>query len=337
MTEPSLNYFSNFSDHLCEQRLKGTDWGDLDVLILDLPPGTGDVQLAVLQQLQLSGAIAVTTPSKLATADTARGIEMFASLGVPTLAVVENMSYFEDETGRRHFPFGEGFSKHQSKFPHAESASLVQLPISVAMTDAVDSGTPLTLARPEGAEKELLAFSDLAAIVSRELLQLQYGAPPTDGEGFVVFDESDSDGEPGAVFGLATVILALDKKAKGDKFAVRLVSDSGAIQKQVAPAQLRSRDPRTGEIMPDSPYLVDQEEGDSNETPGEHPLVTKTRVAAKTGANKRSPSVIPTKVERRGRYGFAVEWGDGATIIYSMRCLAKAAGGVVKEKDTAVV
>ena len=67
----------------------------MDVLILDLPPGTGDVQLAVLQELQLSGAVAVTTPSKLALVDTLKGIEMFTSMGVPTLAVVENMAYFE--------------------------------------------------------------------------------------------------------------------------------------------------------------------------------------------------------------------------------------------------
>ena len=76
------------------QLLKATDWGELDVLVLDLPPGTGDVQLAVGQELQLSGAIAVTTPSKLATEDTRKGIAMFTSLGIPTLAVVENMSYF---------------------------------------------------------------------------------------------------------------------------------------------------------------------------------------------------------------------------------------------------
>jgi len=76
-------------------RLKGTDWGDLDILLLDMPPGTGDVQLSVLQDLHLSGAVAVTTPSKLAAVDTRKGIEMFTSLGVPTLAVVENMSYFE--------------------------------------------------------------------------------------------------------------------------------------------------------------------------------------------------------------------------------------------------
>jgi hypothetical protein len=81
---------------LCfKNRLKGTDWGELDVLVLDLPPGTGDVQLAVCQDIQLSGAVAVSTPSKLATVDTRKGIDMFTSLGVPTLAVVENMAYFE--------------------------------------------------------------------------------------------------------------------------------------------------------------------------------------------------------------------------------------------------
>ena len=80
---------------LPSRSLKGTDWGELDVLVLDLPPGTGDVQLAVLQQVQLSGAVAVSTPSKLATTDTLKGIDMFTSLGVPTLAVVENLAYFE--------------------------------------------------------------------------------------------------------------------------------------------------------------------------------------------------------------------------------------------------
>ena len=86
---------SNHRVSLPGSRLKGTDWGDLDVLLLDLPPGTGDVQLAVLQELQLSGAVAVTTPSQLAVVDTRKGIQMFTSLGVPTLAVVENLSYFE--------------------------------------------------------------------------------------------------------------------------------------------------------------------------------------------------------------------------------------------------
>lgn len=93
VSHPVLGWFAHIP-HLISQRLKGTDWGDLDVLILDLPPGTGDVQLTVCQELQLTGAVAVTTPSKLATEDTRKGIEMFTTLGVPTLAIVENMSYF---------------------------------------------------------------------------------------------------------------------------------------------------------------------------------------------------------------------------------------------------
>ena len=67
----------------------------MDVLILDMPPGTGDIQLTVCQDLELSGVVSVTTPSRLAVEDARKGIEMFSSLGVPTLAMVENMSYFD--------------------------------------------------------------------------------------------------------------------------------------------------------------------------------------------------------------------------------------------------
>ena len=77
------------------QLLKGTDWGHLDLLILDLPPGTGDVQLQLCQDIEINGAVTVTTPSNVAITDTMKGIDMFTSLGVPTIAVVENMSYFE--------------------------------------------------------------------------------------------------------------------------------------------------------------------------------------------------------------------------------------------------
>ena len=84
-------------------RLKGTEWGELDVLVLDMPPGTGDVQLTICQDLEMSGAVSVTTPSKLAATDAAKGIEMFTSLGVPTLAIVENMSYFDVSILKFHF------------------------------------------------------------------------------------------------------------------------------------------------------------------------------------------------------------------------------------------
>ena len=88
-------FFTHKTQNFAFISLKGTEWGELDVLILDLPPGTGDVQLTLCQDLQLNGAISVTTPSKLAIADAVKGIEMFNSLGVPTLATVENMAFFQ--------------------------------------------------------------------------------------------------------------------------------------------------------------------------------------------------------------------------------------------------
>ena len=221
----------------------------------------------------------------------------------------------QDDTGRRHFPFGEGFAKIQSAIPNAKTANLVQLPISVAMNEAVDDAKPLTYVRPKGSQKELSAFHELAVIVARELLHVQYGSPSDDQE-YVVFENETT------LFELSTTTLALDKGK--ERFGVRLFSDAGAVQKHVSPAKLRASDPRTGETIPNSPHL-DQDGDELNSTEND-PMVTRTRPT-----QKRSPSVLPTKVERRGRYGFAVEWGDGATIIYSMRCLAKVAGGTITE------
>ena len=185
------------------------------------------------------------------------------------------------------------------------------------MNEAVDDGKPLSFSRPNGAEKELAAFRNLSDIVARELLQLQYGPPSEDNE-YVVFENETT------LFDLSTTTLALDKG--NETVSVRLFSDSAAIQKQFSPAQLRARDPKTGETMPDSPYLI-QDRGGLQGMEESNPIVTRTRPT-----QKRSPSVLPTKVERRGRYGFAVEWGDGATIIYSMRCLARAAGGTLTDQ-----
>jgi Mrp family chromosome partitioning ATPase len=304
------------------QLLKGTDWGALDVLILDLPPGTGDVQLAVLQQLQLSGAVAVTTPSKLATTDTRKGIEMFTSLGVPTIAVVENMSYFDDDSGKRHYPFGNGFAElqHNSSVRGA-NVKVVQLPISIATNNANDDGIPLTITRTREATKELTAYKKLADIVSEELLRLQYG-PITHDETaeFVTFDAYGT-----TYFDVANVSLVLDKTKGNEKLIVRLYSESNATQFPIpSPSDLRSRDPKTGDTITDSPYLNQTSYKDTMSSHSQDPVVKVT---------KRSPSVIPVK-ERRGRYGFAVEWADGATIIYSMRSLARAAGGKLKKHNS---
>jgi NUBPL iron-transfer P-loop NTPase len=332
--------------------LKSTDWGDLDVLILDLPPGTGDVQLGVLQELQLSGAIAVTTPSKLAVADTRKGIEMFTSLGVPTLAVVENMSYFEvslhifisfdeqktnrhteqsdlyskDERGKKYHLFGKGFiegnASHDVMTQLVPSDAVVQVPISLITNDANDSGKPLTMTRPLGeAEKELDSYRKLGKLVSRELLSLQYGHSSKERKESVTFGENPDE------FDVESVSLSLNSptnpRAEEIFFVVRLFSESGAVQFEVSPPKLRASDPRTGDIIPDSPYWSDD---DNYSKLDPMVIVTKTQ-------QRKSPSIVPTSVSRRGRYGFAVVWQDGATIIYSNRCIAKCAGGLISMKQ----
>lgn len=298
------------------QLLKGTDWGDLDVLILDLPPGTGDVQLTVCQEVDLSFAIGVTTPSRLAIADARKGIAMFATLGVDTVAMVENMSYFECEGGGKRYPFGRGFSELASGM--ADSANLdpeniCRLPISELANDANESGVPICLSRPDGAEKEIEAFGKLAHIVSRELFRLPYRSQA--GGGTVVVD--------GQRFDLFSIQLSEEKGS----LVVRFFSDGGALQKKILPQDLRTRDPKTGIVLD-----VQATEPDQTSTKKERDGMVsmhKAKVAKRSSSSNNPPQIIPERVEKKARVGFEVTWSDGARFIYSRRAIALATGGMV--------
>jgi hypothetical protein len=269
---------------------------------LDLPPGTGDVQLAVCQELQLSGAVAVTTPSRLASEDTRKGIEMFTSLGVPTLAVVENMSYFTCDGGSKHYPFGRGLSEKLKD--SIATSNIIQLPISTLTNDANDSGSPLCITRPCEAAEELSAFEELARVVSKELMLLRYS----------VAEEAPLIRIDGVKFEVDSLSCSLEKGK--DTFVVRLFSESGAKQIRVPASQVRSRDPKSGET------LLGKSVANDNAASLKSGMVTVHKAN-----EKNDPTFTPTRVERKGKYGFAIEWGDGATIIYSMQALAKAAAG----------
>ncbi|KAL4447632.1 hypothetical protein ABPG75_004851 [Micractinium tetrahymenae] len=153
---------------LIQQLLTTTEWGELDYLIVDFPPGTGDIQLTLCQSVAFSAAVIVTTPQKLAFIDVAKGIRMFAKLMVPCVAVVENMSYFEAD-GKRYFPFGQGSGERiQREFG---LPNLVRFPIVPDLSAAGDSGKPVVVTDPAGPTAQ--AFLELGAAVVREVAKLR--------------------------------------------------------------------------------------------------------------------------------------------------------------------
>ncbi len=128
------------------QMLDDVAWGDLDVLVLDLPPGTGDVQLTLVQRVPLSGAIIVSTPQEMALADVRRGLAMFEKTQAPVLGIVENMAYFETPDGKRTHIFGEGGARRTAA--QAGVPFLGEIPIDVSLREACDAGAPLVSTKP---------------------------------------------------------------------------------------------------------------------------------------------------------------------------------------------
>ncbi|XP_029118741.1 fe-S cluster assembly factor HCF101, chloroplastic isoform X2 [Elaeis guineensis] len=150
------------------QLLTTAEWGELDYLIIDMPPGTGDIQLTLCQVAPLTAAVIVTTPQKLAFIDVAKGVRMFSKLKVPCVAVVENMCYF-DADGKRYYPFGKGSGTQvvqQFGIPH-----LFDLPIRSTLSASGDSGTPEVVADPQGDVAKI--FQDLGVCVVQQCAKIR--------------------------------------------------------------------------------------------------------------------------------------------------------------------
>lgn len=141
-----------------QQFLMNVQWGELDVLVLDLPPGTGDVQLTVVQTVKLTGAIIVTTPQEIALMDARRAASMFQKVNVPVLGLIENMSYFEcPSDGKRYHIFGEGGGGKEAG--RLESPLLGEIPIDIPTREAGDWGSPIV-------------FKDGKSAVSKVFIQI---------------------------------------------------------------------------------------------------------------------------------------------------------------------
>src|SRR3954449_7990170 len=132
-----------------EQLLKDTSWRDLDYLVVDLPPGTGDIQLTLAQKVPVTGAVIVTTPQDIALIDARKGLKMFEKVGIPILGVVENMSvHICSKCGHESHVFGSGGGQKMSKDYGAEL--LGQLPLDEAIRSQADSGKPTVVSEPDG-------------------------------------------------------------------------------------------------------------------------------------------------------------------------------------------
>jgi ATP-binding protein involved in chromosome partitioning len=147
--------------------LTDVNWGALDYLIVDMPPGTGDVQLSLAQLVPVQGAVLVTTPQKVSIADVRRALKMFEQVNVPVLGVIENMSYFvpPDMPDRRYNIFGEGGGAALAE--EYNVPFLGEVPLGMEVREAGDKGTPVVISEP--ASPQAAAFRKVAEEVARQV------------------------------------------------------------------------------------------------------------------------------------------------------------------------
>ena len=154
------------------QMLRDVAWGTLDILVVDMPPGTGDAQLTLAQNVPLKGAVIVSTPQDLSLIDARRGLAMFKKVNVPVLGIVENMSYFQcPHCGTRSDIFGHGGARHEAE--QLGVPFLGEMPLHMEIRATSDAGTPLVESEPDGAHAAIYR-----AIAAKVRDQLQVAMPP---------------------------------------------------------------------------------------------------------------------------------------------------------------
>jgi ATP-binding protein involved in chromosome partitioning len=148
------------------QLLRDVAWGTLDVLVVDMPPGTGDAQLTLAQNVPLKGAIIISTPQDLSLIDARRGLAMFRKVNVPVLGIIENMSYFQcPHCGSRSDIFGHGGARHEAE--RLGVPFLGEIPLHMSIRETSDSGHPVVVSEPEGAHAEV--YRAIGAAIREQL------------------------------------------------------------------------------------------------------------------------------------------------------------------------
>ncbi|MBD1546709.1 iron-sulfur cluster carrier protein ApbC [Roseibium aggregatum] len=152
------------------QMLREVAWGDLDVLVVDMPPGTGDAQLTMAQQVPLAGAVIVSTPQDLALIDARKGLNMFRRVDVPVLGIIENMSYFLcPDCGGRHDIFGHGGARAEAE--KLGVPFLGEVPLDMQIRETSDAGAPVVVSDPDGPHAKI--YRDIASKVMAEIARYE--------------------------------------------------------------------------------------------------------------------------------------------------------------------
>ena len=152
------------------QMLREVDWGTLDVIVVDMPPGTGDAQLTLAQKVPLAGAVIVSTPQDLALIDARKGLNMFKKVDVPLLGLIENMSYFLcPSCGERSDIFGHGGARDEAE--RIGVPFLGEVPLHMDIRENSDAGTPVVVSQPDGPHAQI--FKDMATKVRDQIMQSQ--------------------------------------------------------------------------------------------------------------------------------------------------------------------
>lgn len=152
-----------------QQMLRDVEWGELDVIVVDMPPGTGDAQLTMAQQVPLTGAVIVSTPQDIALIDAKKGLNMFRKVDVPVLGIVENMSVFVcPNCGHESHIFSHGGAKKEAERLGMEF--LGEMPLHIAIRETSDSGKPIVVSDPESPQAK--AYQAIAKRIWEKALPL---------------------------------------------------------------------------------------------------------------------------------------------------------------------
>jgi Mrp family chromosome partitioning ATPase/DUF971 family protein len=224
---------------LLTQLIQQTEWGALDYLLVDLPPGTGDIQITLGQVLKATAAVVVTTPQRLAFADVVKGIQLLDKMAVPPVAVVESMAYFiAPDTGHRYEVFGKGHSARLSR--EFGIRNVFHVPLWPEINEAGDTGTPITLSSAETSEI-FQCYRQIAEALVQECARVRFGARPIpqaqwDATQHEIIVRLDDDAEERIQ--PARLRRACRCAACVDEYTGKQLLDPASIQEDIYPLQM---------------------------------------------------------------------------------------------------